>query len=269
MNIDTKIVSSDCVVVVSSCDAYSDLWAPFFNLFFKYWDDCPFEIVLCANFKTFDDKRVKTFLIGEDKGWSKGMLKVLDSIQAPNILLLLEDFFIEAPVDSAQILKYVNWVKQNNANVLRLCTVPGPNGASSNEEIGIISVGADYRISTQAAIWNKDCLFSLIKEDESIWQFELIGTKRSDVLYKDGFYGVWKTVLHYHHVVERGRWFFKDARKYKAMDIGCNFDHRIAMTRFQSITWFIKNRAILLFEFLFTPPAREKIIKAYHSLKRD
>ncbi|MEI9933615.1 MAG: hypothetical protein WDM71_01895 [Ferruginibacter sp.] len=268
MNTKNRIINTDCVVVISSCDAYADLWRPFFNLFFKYWNDCPFEIILCANFKTFEDKRVKTFLIGEDESWSKGIIKVLESISAPNIILMLEDFFIEASVDTAKILYYLNWVIQNNAMMLRLCTIPGPDLPTANKEIGLIPVGASYRVSTQTSIWNKACILSLINENESIWYFEWSGTKRSYILYKDGFYGVWKTAIHFHHVVERGRWFFWDAKKYKAMDIGCDFERRLIMTKTQGVRWVIKNKAIQLFELLFAPSAREKILEILHSLRR-
>ena len=41
--------NSQYAVVVSSCDAYSDAWKPFFKLFFKYWSDCPFPIYLVTN----------------------------------------------------------------------------------------------------------------------------------------------------------------------------------------------------------------------------
>jgi len=264
---ETKTVNTDCVIVISSCDAYSDLWRPFFNLFFKYWEDCPFEIILCANFKEFEDKRVKTFLIGKDEGWSKGITKALESINAPNVILMLEDFFLEDKVDTAKVLYYLNWVMQNNAMMLRLCTIPGPDLPSRDKEIGIISIGTPYRVSTQTSIWNKDCILSLIKSDESIWYFEWSGSKRSNLLYKEGFYGVWETVVHFHHVVERGRWFFGDAKKYGPMGIGCDFSQRQIMTKGEAIKWVIKNKAIKLFEFLFSPPAREKILEVLHSLQ--
>ena len=38
-----------CSVLVPSCDAYADLWIPFFALFWRYWSDCPFPVYLGTN----------------------------------------------------------------------------------------------------------------------------------------------------------------------------------------------------------------------------
>lgn len=44
--------TNDCTIVVSTCDAYRDLWPAFFALFKRYWPDCPYKIVL--NTETLD-----------------------------------------------------------------------------------------------------------------------------------------------------------------------------------------------------------------------
>jgi hypothetical protein len=41
--------SDNLAVIVVSCDLYSDVWKPFFTLFFKYWNDCPFPVYLTSN----------------------------------------------------------------------------------------------------------------------------------------------------------------------------------------------------------------------------
>ena len=38
--------SVSCAVVVCSCDKYSDLWDPYFELFKKFWADCPYPVFL-------------------------------------------------------------------------------------------------------------------------------------------------------------------------------------------------------------------------------
>ena len=39
-------MNNDCTVLVTSCDAYRDVEAPFLKLFRKYWPDCPFDLML-------------------------------------------------------------------------------------------------------------------------------------------------------------------------------------------------------------------------------
>ncbi len=48
-------MKSEVTVLINSCDAYSDLWEPFFKLFSIYWPDCPYEIVLNTEYKRCPD----------------------------------------------------------------------------------------------------------------------------------------------------------------------------------------------------------------------
>ena len=74
---------------------------------------------------------------------------------------------------------------------------------------------------------------------ENIWEFELKGTERSWGE-KEGYYSVWKTVLTYHHhVVEKGKWFRSAARRFGAMNIGCDFNARSVMSMEETFLWHI------------------------------
>ena len=39
-------MTSDSAILILSCDKFSDLWKPFFDLFWKYWPDCPYNVYL-------------------------------------------------------------------------------------------------------------------------------------------------------------------------------------------------------------------------------
>jgi len=40
---------ANCSILIPSCDKYSDLWRPFFTLFWRHWPDCPFPVYLGSN----------------------------------------------------------------------------------------------------------------------------------------------------------------------------------------------------------------------------
>lgn len=263
----SKMENKKCVVLISSCDAYSDIWEPFFNLFWKYWADCPFEVVLCSNFKKFNHPKVLTVCVGSDESWSGNVKKVIKKINADYVLFLLEDFFLNDYVDTSKILEMFSLVKSLNIEMLRIRTNPGPDIKSANSAVGIVLKQTPYRVSTQAAIWKKSCFFSLLDDRESIWQFEWEGSKRSGELFENGFYGTWQTILPYHHVLERGKWFRKDAYKYGKMNIGCDFTKRKIMSHKETVVWYYRNIFVRLFEFLFDKNRREKIISLYHKMR--
>jgi len=49
-----------CAILVMSCDAYDDLWAPCFNLLGKHWPDCPFPVYLGAEQQVYPGAGVVT-----------------------------------------------------------------------------------------------------------------------------------------------------------------------------------------------------------------
>ncbi len=168
-----------CAVLVMSCDAYRDLWRPFFTLFWRYWPDCPFPVFLGSTQATYDDARVTTLAAG-DFAWSKTLRTCLERIDADYVLLLLEDYFLKSRISTASVLRALTCVHALQGTVLRLYPHPGPDaGISELSDIGRIHARAPYRISTQPAIWNRAELLRIPRDQESIWQFESEGTRRS------------------------------------------------------------------------------------------
>ena len=170
-------------LLVVSCDAYRDLWEPFFTLLFRYWPDCPFPIYLGSNHATYPDRRVAQLAIGEDRDWSSNLIKMLGSISSPGVLLLQEDFLIDRPVQTKKVTQLIEYANSKSAACLRLMPIPGPDEPCSGQpELGVIRKGAAYRVSLQAAWWRKESLVAIARAGESPWQFENSGSRRSDAL---------------------------------------------------------------------------------------
>ncbi|MCP4345827.1 MAG: hypothetical protein GY795_09910 [Desulfobacterales bacterium] len=231
---------TDTSVLVVSCDKYSDMWKPFFTLFRRYWPDNPLKVYLGSNHLVYNDSDVTTLLAGEDKSWSHGLLKMIEQVETPYVILMLEDFFLQETVDTDSVIKCINTLKNLDGHMLRLIPRPGPDkGVADHPFLGYIKPDASFRVSTQGTLWRKSALLSLIREGESAWEFELNSTERSRNQ-KNGYYCVWKPVLTYkHHVVERGKWFRSEARKFGAMDIGCDFSRRAVMSVYETYMWHV------------------------------
>ncbi len=235
-----KIVRHESSILVVSCDKYSDLWQPFFTLFWRYWNDCPFDVYLLSNFLTYPDPRVKTLAMGEDKNWSGSLLEALKQIDTPYLILMLEDFFFRKPVNTDEIFRCIEALKALNGRMLRLIPRPKPDKPVLNcSFLGYIRATSAFRISTQGSLWEKSALMSLLRDGENIWEFEINGTKR--IRNQTGYYCVWQPVLTYHHhVVERGKWFRSEARQFRAARIGCDFSKRQIMTAEETFRWYVR-----------------------------
>ncbi len=266
-NLDSSVTSS-CAVLVPSCDAYSDLWTPFFTLFWKYWNDCPFTVYLGTNERAFQDSRVTVINAGHGSNWSNRVREQLEAIESPYVLLCLEDFFFRRPVPTSRVVEALNTLLRLNGHMVRLVRRPGPDKSlNAAPELGTIDLGAPYRVSTQTAIWRKETLLALMRPDESIWQFEIDGSRRSSS-YPGGFFCVWRDAMTYgHHVVERGKWFRKEARQFAKARIGCDFNARPTMTRAETLRWTSSKVGGMLLNLL---PWRERLqlTKALRSVDR-
>lgn len=236
----------NCALFVPSCDLYSDLWTPFFTVFFQNWHDCPFKIYLGSNTFIFSDSRVSVLKSGHGSKWADRTLDHLGQIEEPLILLWLEDFFLRSPVSRHAVDRIFQEFIAREAHMFRLVRRPGPTSLLPQCDFGPIDIGAPYRVSTQAAFWRKETLMDLIKSGESIWQFEHAGSLRSGI-HPTGFYAVERDIVPYkHHVVERGLWFPWEAWYFGRMNIGCDFKRRKIMPFGMALKWTLRKAASLM-----------------------
>jgi len=193
-------------VLVVSCDRYADLWPPFFELFWRRWPDCPGPVYLGTNFAGSDDPRVRTLRIGADVTWASGVLEMLDQIDAPYLIVMLEDFLLMDPVDNARIERLADIAIAEGLGCLRLYSIFPPDvPVEGYPELGAFPPGSNWRITAQAAIWRTETLRRLLVPGFSAWDFEMVGSQMSDDM-PDRIWGVINPALVYDHGVEKGRW---------------------------------------------------------------
>ena len=235
-----KNLNQLCTFVISSCDAYKDLWTPYFNLKTRFWPDCPFRTVLISESIKTEIKDVETFNTGQHLSWSAMLRKTIEAVKTPFVLLSMEDFFFQSKVDSAKVENLLDYVIGEDISMLRLIPRPGPNmDLQQDANLGKISMNANYRVSGQASFWKSEVLLDLLDDSESLWEFEINATKRSQKY--DGFVSVIKPIFTYkHHVIERGKWFPWSALKFKRMNIGVDLKSREVMGFIETVVWCLK-----------------------------
>ncbi|HYO77546.1 MAG TPA: hypothetical protein VE010_13885 [Thermoanaerobaculia bacterium] len=204
--------SATVPILVASCDAYADVWSPFFTLFFRHWPDCPYPIHLGTNFESFDDPRVRTIRVGADRGWAAGLSSMLARLSATHVLLFLEDFFLERQADDAMVQSLVAAAQRNpEVASIRLAPLPPPSEirgapfAAMPELLRIVPPGTPYRVSAQPAVWRVEALRRYLRAGFTAWDFELIGSQLAD-LSSDVFLGPVHAAIAYDHAIEKGRW---------------------------------------------------------------
>jgi hypothetical protein len=126
---------------------------------------------------------VKTIAIGDDLDWSSGFRSAMEMIPYTYVIVMMEDYLVMRSVDTEKIERLITYMDKKKAGCLRLYPSAGSDlSCPDNHDVGEISKGADYRLSLQAAIWDKNILLNLLREGESAWELEINGTKRTNEL---------------------------------------------------------------------------------------
>ena len=217
----------NCAIIISSCDAFDDIWHPFFTLFFRYWPDCPFPVYLISNYKKYDDSRVETISVGEDKGWATNMKTALKQIPTPYVLAMLDDLFLEKSTKTDYIESLVDYAQNNSIGYIGLVPFFDLDKDYSNAlNLGRISVSVD-RISHRASLWNKKILSDLLVDGENVVQMEIEGSKRSHVITAP-FLSVKEPAMYYHvrSAIIRGKWMYDAVKLCQKEDIKLDLSRR-------------------------------------------
>jgi len=174
-------------ILASSCDAYADCWLPFFTLLSTYWHPHDYAIFLNTETKAFafPDLRIHCPRVGlttsRRLSWSDRLLRCLDAIPYEIVLYLQEDYFIKNTVDVALIDSFVNLMQRECISHISLergvALTPGKR--TPYRYLNLMGQRAQYRISTQAGLWNVAALRSYLRQHETVWEFEIYGTQRA------------------------------------------------------------------------------------------
>jgi len=175
-------------IVVNSSDGFEDCWIPFFTLFKKYWPDCNAQIILNTEKKKFYFPGLDivssnvNFDFDKKFTWSECLIMSLNKVDTPLVLYLQEDYFLEKPVNSKLIEEFTNIMLTNSEvkyiGLTRFGNNPPFRSWEINTQFYEVSKKSKYIASTQAALWDKQTLLSLLRSDENGWMFEIYGTGR-------------------------------------------------------------------------------------------
>lgn len=205
-------MNNKCAVLVTSCDAYQDIWDPFFKLMDTYWKDIPFNVYLNTEKiqynKKFNHFSVKSINLldkyrsNSNVTWSQRMLDVLKRIEEEYVFVLVEDFFLRENVQTDLIETIIENMDQHPliAQVQFFgtrwnCDLQQQNIACKRMEMEEID-DTKAKVVFVPTVWRKSALIKWLRPHESIWAFESCGAKRAKRWkYKEKVYRVYSPAI--------------------------------------------------------------------------
>lgn len=180
-------------ILVNTCDKFEDCWDPFFKLWSTYWPDCKGRLYLNTEYKDYsypglDITAVKGCEGRVPKGtratWSQCLKWALEQMDEDIVLYMQEDYFLHSPVKNDLVEYYANLMRSNPE--IRCIHLTDQSVESDGESwymnLDVVQLDQRCRVSCQAALWYKEELLALLREQEDAWEFEEFGSMRSAVL---------------------------------------------------------------------------------------
>lgn len=231
-------MNKDCTLLIGSCDSYSDLWDPFFELLNRFWPDLNYEIVLSTESSKYKGKYHNIINVNPSSpnvSWSQRIAEALKNIESEHVILMLDDFFLKASVDTKRVEKTLEWLKSDK-KIATFTYWPISNDGLKCEYEGFEKRPkvAPYKVAAILGIWNKRKLLKYMDGfNENAWQWEVNATQRVNTLYpKDEFYISSSNddqIFPYDFSSEglfSGKWFRNTVSLFERLNIKINFEKR-------------------------------------------
>jgi len=164
--------------VVLTCDKHAWVVPVFLHFYKKYWPDNPYETEIVTEKYHINGN---VFYAG-GKSWSTRLLNYIKQSKDDKFLFIVEDHLIRKTVDTERV-KIAENLCEGKVGCVRLNNNPHKyfdRHTILADFIGFREYPLDKRFSMtlQMAIWQKQFLFDVLRDNESIWETEGNGSKR-------------------------------------------------------------------------------------------
>lgn len=179
-------------VLISTCDAFSDLWDPAMALYRKNWADCPAPILLVTDRGT--DRRfpgVETVCAGAGAEMTERLRRAMEQVTAPYVLLTLDDYFLTRPISTEKIRQALSFMEDEGVDYVRMVPASGHylrrEGASEFPRhrgfyLRCIDTGS-YKVSLVPGLWRVSFLRATLEgPPRTAWAYEVSLTETARAL---------------------------------------------------------------------------------------
>ena len=241
----TTIKKKNITVILTSSDRYSDAWMPFFRCWDTYCANLDFPVVINSETKVFetDNPNITTYLGKKNMPWSKRLKNCLKTIKTEYVLLCLEDYFIQSPVDDRVFNTALKTMEEDKRIGVIQFAIDIPcrydkeiiinNYFSPVPAIKTNRKTHNGRIYCVLSLYRAKYLNKLLVSSESPWEFEVYGTLRSQ-FFKEKVYREREDHIRcfnylieprYGYGISRGKWLPKNKELFEKLNIDVDFNN--------------------------------------------
>lgn len=259
MNKGNKINSDkqNVTILLTTSDKYSDAWDPFFRCWELYCANLDFPVVINSETKVFetDNPNITTYLGNAGVPWSRRLKNCLKTINTEYVLLCLEDYFIQSPLDTTVFNAALNTMDEDKSVgviqfAIDISCRYDKETIINNFFSPVPAIKTDRkthngRIYCVLSLYRTKYLRKLLVPTESPWEFEVYGTLRSrffkDKVYRERedhnrcFYYLIEPKFGYG--ISRGKWLPKNKELFERVKIDVDYTNLGILSREEWKQW--------------------------------
>lgn len=126
---------------------------------------------LISNFTTFNDPRGQTIPVGEDRQWAANVRLGLEQVPGDRVFVLLDDCFLNRPVDHARFVEFCAQATALDAKCLGLDNIAKPGTPVSGTCFSQVTPEHNC-VGLNATFWRKSHLSDVCEPGLNIWAAE-------------------------------------------------------------------------------------------------
>jgi hypothetical protein len=168
-------------ILVSTCDSYHDVLNLFFESFIDNWPNCKCQIIINGEKKKYINRNLNIINhLSDEITWGARLLSSLNKIDNDYVIVLLDDYIIESPIDSVKLNNALSLI-QNDKNISCIYLYHESSLVMNPSEIknyNIVANNSLYKINTLPSIWNRQELIKVLEKEDDPWTWEAFSMYR-------------------------------------------------------------------------------------------
>lgn len=201
-------------MVISSCEAYSDLWDNHILLLNENWKDRDIKTVIVTD-KVHESnyQDIEIFPAGDLLEMPQRLKKYIKTCDTEYILITLDDYYVDKKIDTKKIQRAIDIMETKKLDYFRFWPYPHERKKIDDiEKAYWIELNGNYKVNLYPAIWRKEFLEDTIKDSLSAWEYEVSLTSIAKSLGANCAYSV-NNEFHIVDVIRKGE-LLHPAKKY-------------------------------------------------------
>lgn len=201
-------------MVISSCEAYSDLWDNHILLLNENWKDRDIKTVIVTD-KVHESnyQDIEIFPAGDLLEMPQRLKKYIKTCDTEYILITLDDYYVDKQIDTKKIQRAIDIMETKKLDYFRFWPYPHERKKIDDiEKAYWIELNGNYKVNLYPAIWRKEFLEDTIKDSLSAWEYEVSLTSIAKSLGANCAYSV-NNEFHIVDVIRKGE-LLHPAKKY-------------------------------------------------------